>query len=267
MRTAFPYMHVQELNRNFEYGFLILGCILLSLSSFITWFIIYNLTAPIQNVINSIKPYQEGSEEHLPHINIEGHENNDFVKLGETLNKLSKRVQLQIDHITLERNEKSSILDSLVEGVISLDKELKILYTNRQAVKFLKLDNKKVLNTSLISHHTQESNNNLIMSCHRLIETCQQKEETTTETISLNSNRIIFDLIALPQKNGTILVLQDQSSHYKMIEMRKDFIANASHELKTPITIIRGFAETLRDYDHFPRETVEEITEKSLETA
>jgi signal transduction histidine kinase len=70
--------------------------------------------------------------------------------------------------------------------------------------------------------------------------------------------------VAAPKgaSSGAIFVMQDKSSHYKLLEMRKEFIANASHELKTPITIIRGFAEALHDNPDLPPETTEDVTAK-----
>ena len=57
-----------------------------------------------------------------------------------------------------------------------------------------------------------------------------------------------------------------RQSEYKVIEMGKDFVANASHELRTPITIIRGFAETLQDLPEISQEMLAEITEKIVRT-
>jgi len=72
-----------------------------------------------------------------------------------------------------------------------------------------------------------------------------------------------FDAVAVPRgKGGAILVLQDKTGLHKVIERGRDFIANASHELKTPITIIRGFAETLHDHPELTREVYGEITDK-----
>lgn len=75
---------------------------------------------------------------------------------------------------------------------------------------------------------------------------------------------MFLDVVAAPKKDnaGAILVLQDKTAHYKIFEMRRDFIANASHELKTPITIIRGFAEALHDNPDLPPETQREVTNK-----
>ena len=73
-----------------------------------------------------------------------------------------------------------------------------------------------------------------------------------------------LDVVAAPKKDnaGAILVLQDKTAHYKIFEMRRDFIANASHELKTPITVIRGFAEALHDNPELPLQTQQEVTSK-----
>jgi two-component system, OmpR family, phosphate regulon sensor histidine kinase PhoR len=97
------------------------------------------------------------------------------------------------------------------------------------------------------------------------LETCQKKMTILTDSIFISDGKKLYlDLIAAPKpmQNGAILVLQDKSSHYKVLEMGKDFVANASHELRTPITIIRGFAETLHDLPELPREMVSDITEK-----
>jgi two-component system phosphate regulon sensor histidine kinase PhoR len=96
-----------------------------------------------------------------------------------------------------------------------------------------------------------------------------QKEEVMTDTLTLKQEKgkVYFDLVAAPIKrqiSGAILVMQDKTSHYKILEMRKDFIANASHELKTPITIIHGFTETLHDHPGLPPELYTEITAKIL---
>jgi two-component system phosphate regulon sensor histidine kinase PhoR len=109
------------------------------------------------------------------------------------------------------------------------------------------------------------SHRELLEKCRFLLESCQKKLNMLTDSVSIGeNNKLYLDLIAAPkaQRNGAILVLQDKSSHYKILEMGKDFVANASHELRTPITIIRGFAETLQDLPELPRDMVVDITEK-----
>lgn len=74
-----------------------------------------------------------------------------------------------------------------------------------------------------------------------------------------------LDMMALRmQPRGLVLILKDTSHDYQIFKMGKDFIANASHELRTPITIIKGFIETLQDLPEVSDAMLEDIFEKIL---
>jgi two-component system phosphate regulon sensor histidine kinase PhoR len=258
LRTAFPYQYVREIIHDFEIGFLGLATLILLLFSFMTWFVIHYLTQPIQRIINAVKPYQEGSQHILPAIEmVSADKNDDFNKLARTLNSLSLKIQNHIDTITKERNEKEAILESLVEGVIAVDDDMQITFTNHMAMKLLNHMNGLIGNK--VSVLQQER-------CETLLHQCQQEKKPLTDTLEIyrEGKKIYLDIVAAPKKDdaGAILVLQDKTAHYKIFEMRRDFIANASHELKTPITIIRGFAEALHDNPELSVETQREVTSK-----
>ncbi len=260
IRTAFPYKYIVELKHDFEIGFLLLASCVLLLFSFLTWIIINHLSSPIRQIIKAIKPYQEGLTKHVPEIVLKSTSpNDDFGRLATTLNSLSEKIQNHINTLTSERNEKEAILESLVEGVVAVDSNLMVKYANKTALQFLRCSKSDLVNKpfSASQHHR----------CYELLMSCQEDNKVYTDAIQLKQeggNKLFLHIVAVPksQSNGAILVLQDKSSQYKIIEMRKDFIANASHELKTPITIIRRFAETLQDNPDLPYETVIEITQK-----
>lgn len=256
IRMAFPFKYFSDLIDDFEIAFLGLTITMLLLFSFLTWFIINHLTSPIQQIINAVAPYQEGKQTTIPEIKLSSTSAKDsFSKLAMTLNTMSNKIQKHIDSLTSERNEKEAILESLVEGVIAVDDGMAVTYANSMAKKFIGKD----LTGQNFSTAQQPQS-------YALLKSCQSEKTPLTDNFTLvkQNAKIYLDIVAAPKgdNSGAILVMQDKSPHYKMLEMRKDFIANASHELKTPITIIRGFAEMLHDNPELSLETKEEMTQK-----
>lgn len=258
MRTAFPYKYLVEITDDFEIGMISIASVVLLLFSAMTWFIINHLTSPIQQIIDAVKPYQQGKVQIVPEIQVKAAPTDEFGKLAQTLNSLSAHIRTQISTLTEERNEKEAILESLTEGVIAIDGDMRISYANQSAQKFLNVSKDDLVGKSF-EELKQEK-------CRFLLRECQKEHKELVDTLEIQHDgpKIYLDLVAAPKRDGrgAILVLQDKTSHYRLLEMRKDFIANASHELKTPITIIRGFAETLHDNPMLPEPTMVEVTEK-----
>lgn len=260
LRTAFPYIFVSELTRDVEIGLIGLSIAALLLFSLMTWYIVNRLTHPIHQIIQSVRPFQEGRIPTLPDIKIDKNAYDDVRMLANVLNLLSTKIQSHIDTITQERNETLAVLESLVEGVIAINHQQTITYANGMALSLLGFTREEIVGQpiTIISQH----------DCLNLIRECQQLQQMLTNTaqIKRDGSKIFLDIVAIPKENnsGAVLVMEDKSAHYKLLEMRKDFIANASHELKTPITIIRGFAETLHDHPDIAKETYVMITEKIL---
>ena len=259
IRMAFPYQYVSEFKSYFEVAFLALLTVVLLLFSLMTWLIIYRLSRPIHQIIHAIKPYQEGKVKNIPEIILKDtNPNDDFGRLAITLNMLSKRIRSHIDSLTLERNEKEAVLESLVEGVVAVDASLQVIYANNMALQILGLKH-----AELVGHNFAVAN---LLRCSELLKSCQEEKRALTDNIQINlsGNTLFIDIVAAPKKEneGAILVLQDKTPHYKLLEMRKDFIANASHELKTPVTVVQGFAETLHDHPELPETVRLEVTSK-----
>ena len=259
MRTGFPYGQITSLTHDLALTFLLLGVGILLLFSLLAWFIIHFLTRPVTQIIQAIKPYQLGMAEHIPQIQLgKGMlPHDEFGQLAETLNSLTRRIEDQIASLTHEKNEKSAILESLVEGVIAVDQDMTVIYMNKTAEIFLGMSEKELVgkNFSLANQS----------SCNELILEAQKREQPILLVLKPERKQKRFiDAVAVPRgkEGGAILVLQDKTSLHKVIELGRDFIANASHELKTPITIIRGFAETLHDHPELSKEVYKEITEK-----
>lgn len=252
---------------DFNMGFVALSALVLLLYSVMTWVIVYRLITPIQKILDAILPYQQGKIEFLPRISInKGVDTDEFIRLAFTLNSLTEKIEMQIANLMYQKKETEGILQSLGEGVIALDTQAKATFANEVSCRLLGVCHDAILGHPLNEIRGAEG---LSKKCHELILQVLQTSEMTTDTWVLSrENPLFLHLISMPraEQKGAILVLQDKTSDYKMVQMGKDFIANASHELRTPITIIRGFAETLQDIPNLSPKMLKEITTKIVYT-
>ncbi|MBN4067107.1 ATP-binding protein [Simkania negevensis] len=258
LKIIYPLKQIESLVHDFQTGFLSLGALVLLLFGAMTWMVVHHMTRPIQQIINAIKPYQQGAVDRIPAIKLPGViREGDLGKLADTLNRLTDRIDAQIDTLVRERNEKEAILETLLEGVIAVDKKMTVTYANSVAVTMLSTTKEEIYNKPFSNVNQSE--------CHQLLEISQKENSVVADEFILDGPRDIFvHTIAIPQNSnmGAILILQDKTKQHRVEKMGSDFVANASHELKTPITIIRGFAETLHDHPDLPRATSLDITQK-----
>ncbi len=266
LRTAFPYNQIEDLTENFELGVLVFSFVVLLFFNALIWVIFNRLTRPIREIISAITPYQKGEQPDLPEIALTKatSPSDDFQRLASAFNSLSKRIQEQINDLRGERNEKEAILESLGEGVIAVNGKMDVLYINFIACKMLGISRRAVLNHPL-KGEGEKVNLHLLQKCKEVLAKCQSEGNIVTDSLCFGPEKKIYiDLVAAPKAHGTgaIIVLQDKTNHYRVLEMGKDFVANASHELRTPITIIRGYAETLHDMPSLSQEQLLEVTDK-----
>ncbi|MEN9654762.1 MAG: hypothetical protein RL235_874 [Chlamydiota bacterium] len=265
LRVGFPLNEIRELTFDFEVGFLALGVIILLLYTIMTSVIIHRLTEPIQEVIDAIRPYQQGQVEYLPKVELrEAMRNDEFSKLAQTLNQLTEKIQRQIQYLKQQKIESEGILESLSEGIIAFDPSGTVTFVNGAAVQMLGIERDMLIGQKRLEKEAQDGH--LFYKCLELAIHTLQTSETVIDKWSKEKRHLSLTSAPLAQQNGAIVVLQDRTSDYKVLEIGKDFVANASHELRTPITIIRGFAETLQDLPHLSQEMLAEITQKIVRT-
>lgn len=226
-------------------------------------FLLLRVRATVRRIVRGIELYQKGVQEVIPRFSppmVLG----DLHKLAETLHFMSDRLHFESQNVTEERNEKEVILKALSEGVIAVDGQMKVRTINSTGAQMVKVPRHEVMGKQLPLDDPRTPRE-LLAKCAEMLQVCQERRKIVADFLCMGeAKKVYIELVAVPraQCRGAVLVLRDNSSHHKVLEMGKDFVANASHELRTPITIIKGFTETLQDLPELPRDMVADITEK-----
>jgi two-component system phosphate regulon sensor histidine kinase PhoR len=168
--------------------------------------------------------------------------------LARGLNGMAIQLQDRVDALLQLTSEQDAILRSMVEGVITIDVQGRIMRVNEAATTLLGITTDSFVGRSVpeVIHHAE---------LQRFIHDSVSVGALSSATVLVwsASSESYVEATATPlhaldgKVTGTLLVLHDVTRVRKLEEIRRDFVANVSHELKTPITSIKGFVETLLD--------------------
>lgn len=165
-------------------------------------------------------------------------------QLAGMFNHLTKKLKETIQEMDLERSKLNTIFQYMAEGVIAINIYGSIIHVNPIAMEILRINEEDLLNGKTIDLKSLNLNN---------INYGNVSSLEGTELLSLDTQ--VYKIKYAPYKNeseiigGLIIVLQDITQEHKLDNMRKEFVANVSHELKTPITTIKSYTETLLEND------------------
>lgn len=170
----------------------------------------------------------------------------EFAALAQALNDMAAQLDERIEALVSQRGREEAILSNMVEGVLAIDAEGRLIAINHAAALALRVDRQKA-----IGHHVAESVTN--ESVRNLLERPLNQSKSYEDDVRIDvddeprrfrahSNRL---LDARGDAIGALLVFDDVTRLRRLETVRSDFVANVSHELKTPITSIKGFVETL----------------------
>ena len=165
----------------------------------------------------------------------------EFGTVARSISQLSEDLKNQIKIIAKQRDQFGLVLDDLGEGIIVTNKKGKVVFTNEQASVILNTKN-------LFDNNIKEFD---IPALNYLFKRVKNKKRADIEfEIEINRRTTKWVLGSMNQSKTTgqfILVLHDITQLRQLNSMRRDFISNLSHELRTPVSVIRANSETLLD--------------------
>jgi two-component system phosphate regulon sensor histidine kinase PhoR len=210
--------------------------LLLSLLALIAALILSrNISRPIKELTAASKKLAAGDYDTRVFLD----RNDEFRALADTFNGMSREIKSAFEDLRRQKTELSSIIDSLREGLIVIDKRGLVIYSNESLKAIIGRD------TPLEGATYWEALGEPRFT--ELMEKARTGALDPLEEVEIRGKAYLCSATRLEREGETVLVLHDITSRKELDRIKRDLVSSVSHELRTPLTSIKGFAETLEE--------------------
>ena len=200
------------------------------------------VTNPIRKIVKNAEEYAKADKGKVKYLS-DGKKKSEFDSLVATFTDMNVELKENLNEVTRQKKQMETILLHMTDGIIAANTEGKIIHINPAAKDLLNVKEGTKLFDDVFKPLNIDIN----------LEKVIYLENWTSSEKKVNIEDKTINLFFAPYKNendrpdGVIVVIQDITEHEKLNSMRKQFVADVSHELKTPITSILGYAETITE--------------------
>jgi two-component system phosphate regulon sensor histidine kinase PhoR len=207
----------------------------------LAYWILSSIVEPIETLTATAASIAAGDYQHR--VYVPSHD--EFGVLAQTLNRLSQDLNQRMTQLGQSHERHSTVLGGMIEGVIAVDTRQRIVLSNRAAGRLFEF-----------SPHSAEGRPLLEVVRNHALEQAvtaalSSGEPQRLEVRREGSEKLVTDIHVTPLPGrpcpGVVLVMHDTTELRRLESLRRDLVANVSHELKTPLTSIKACAETLRN--------------------
>ncbi len=243
VRTAMPLKEIRSAVTSLHVKNVFAAILIAIIAAIISFFVSQRINKQLKILKNGAARFSTGELSHkLPETNIEEIDN-----LSNAMNFMAEELSARISVVTNEKNKLETVLAGMVEGVVACDMDFNVLEINNAAKEMFGIEIPDAVGKNV----KEVVRNRELFGIIR--DTIESAHEIETQFSIHGSNSAIIEAKGTNLKNGdgrtvgALVVLHDITRISKLEAMRRDFVSNVSHELKTPITSIKGYIETLLD--------------------
>jgi two-component system phosphate regulon sensor histidine kinase PhoR len=243
LRTSRPLTALGAAVREPLLHLLITGVVVVVLAALLSLLISRRVSRPLEEMRRGAESFAGGDFSQRLYVSGSA----EVLSLADSMNRMAEELDERIRSMTLQRNEQEAILASMVEGVVAVGTDDKLLRLNQAAADMLDVEIKEsqgrsiwevVRNTDLQAFIQEAANAEKPIEARITVRSRLERH--------LQAHGVVLR-DAEGHGMGALVVLNDITRLKSLEDMRRQFVANVSHELKTPITSIKGFVETLQD--------------------
>jgi two-component system phosphate regulon sensor histidine kinase PhoR len=243
IRMAIPLEGIDRALQDFQFKIVIAGLVVAVFAMLVGLWVSRRITRPIEQIREWADSIARGSFQFRPSITASA----ELEALSESMNQMAAQLRERIDTIMQQRNEIEAVLSSMVEGVIAVDTDERVISMNQAAGEMFGCNPSDVGGRGI----EEVLRNTELQQFIRQSLRSQAPLEKVIEIYFDGERYVNSHGTALRNAEGlqigASIVLNDITRLRRLEKIRSEFVANVSHELRTPITAIKGFVETLRD--------------------
>ena len=231
VRVALPLDEVQASLDRSRVGMVLVGLAVAAVGLVVVWLVARRLVAPIEKLTASVDRIAEGDlETRVPPSRLV-----EVERLGSAFNHMAEQLGARLKEADQERARRDLVLASLDSGVILIEPDDTVAYANKAAADLIG-STPEVL-SRLVPHPLQP-----------LVRVARQSGEPATDEIRHGRPEQVFEVSAVPldADGGVLLAIRNVTERRRIEAMRYSFVADASHELKTPVAAIQAAMETVQ---------------------
>ena len=257
IRVALPFDLSASLFNFFIIPFIILFFLVVASSSFLSLNVENSIRRDLSILLNNTQRALKGKP--IKRKIRKGDE--QLESISNTVNDISNRLNAEIEQTIDQRTQFGTVLDSINQGVIIFNKNYKVRFANDIALEIFgkhqfflgeKIANKQLQSINKLLKKTKEN--------------LSAEAEMTIKAKSSDKN-LLLSATTMPSTNEYILVINDISSLRKLENLRKNLLTDISHEIKTPVSVIRAGSETLNSGALEDKETAKKFTQSIQDNA